>query len=72
MPVSALPEERSELIQVSGQNSIPVVVLDDRIVLKGKDKYILAELNNRFPEPPGAEAHRQKAIKNEHKLSFSE
>ena len=72
MPVSTIPEERTELIQVSGHNAIPVVVLEDGTVLKGKDKHILEELNNRFIEPSGAEAHRQKAIKNAHKLSFSE
>jgi glutaredoxin len=72
MPVSTIPEKRTELMQVSGQNAIPVVVLDDGIVLKGKYKHILSELNSRFAESAGAEAHRQKAVKNEHKLNFSE
>jgi glutaredoxin len=72
MPVSTIPEERTEMIEVSGQNAIPVVVLDDGTILKGKDKHIMRELNNRFPEPTSAEAHKQKAVKNEHKLHFSE
>jgi glutaredoxin len=72
MPVSTVPEERTELISVSGQNAIPVIVVEDGTVIKGKDKHILSELNKIYDEPPGAEAHRQKVVKNEHKLSFSE
>ncbi len=72
IPVSAVPKERDELIQVSGQNKIPVVVLDDGTLLKGNDKHILDGLNTRFSEPVGARAHQQKAVKNEHKLQFAE
>lgn len=70
--VPADADERKELNEISGQNTIPVAVLEDGTILKGKDEHILSELNSRFTEPSGAEAHKQKAIKNEHKLSFSD
>lgn len=68
IPVSADKDERTELLEATGQNSIPAVILDDGKVLSGEDEYILSKLNETFSEPPEAEAHRQKAIKNAPKL----
>lgn len=65
MPVSTVREERAELFETTGQNSIPAVILDDGTVLTGRDKEILEGINARYPEEPtGAEAHRQKDLKN--------
>ena len=43
-------------------DSIPALVCEDGEVLVGEEE-ILAYLDERFPEPAGAEAHRLKAIK---------
>jgi glutathione S-transferase len=55
-------EERVELRRRAGTDSIPALVCDGGEVLVGEDE-ILAYLDERFPEPAGAEAHRLKAIK---------
>jgi glutathione S-transferase len=54
--------ERSELLLRTGSDSIPALVGTDGEVLVGEEE-ILRTLDARFPEPPGAEAHRLKAIK---------
>ncbi len=54
--------ERKALLARTGSDSIPVLVCQDEAVLSGEEA-ILAYLDERFPEPPGAEAHRLKAIK---------
>jgi glutaredoxin len=64
IPVPASKEDREDLVHATGQDSIPAVVLSDGIVLSGKDEDILEGLNSTFPEPPEAEAHKEKAIKN--------
>jgi glutathione S-transferase len=53
---------RSELVSVTGSDTIPAVVCVHGEVVVGEDA-ILARLDGRYPEPPGAEAHRQKAAK---------
>ena len=55
-------EERLELLMRTGTDSIPALVCEDGEVLVGEEE-ILAYLDERFPEPDGAEAHRLKAIK---------
>ena len=55
-------EERVELRLRAGTDSIPALVCEDGKVLVGEDE-ILAYLDERFPAPDGAEAHRLKAIK---------
>ena len=55
-------EQREELLARTGNDSIPALVCQDDAVLIGEEA-ILAYLDERFPEPEGAEAHRQKAIK---------
>ena len=54
--------ERTELLLETGGDSIPALMCDDGDVLIGEET-ILAYLDERFPEPEGAEAHRLKAIK---------
>jgi glutathione S-transferase len=54
--------ERLELLLRTGGDSVPALVRDDREAWVGEDE-ILAYLDERFPEPEGAEAHRLKAIK---------
>ena len=54
--------ERAELRLRTGDDSIPALVCEDGDVQIGEDE-ILGFLNQRFPEPSGAEAHRLKAIK---------
>ena len=55
-------DERSELLMRAGTDSIPALVCEDGAVLVGEAE-IVAYLDERFPEPDGAEAHRLKAIK---------
>jgi len=54
--------ERVELLMRTGTDSIPALVCQEGEVLVGEEE-ILAYLDERFPEPTGAEAHRLKAIK---------
>jgi glutaredoxin len=59
-PVPAERDAREEVSQLTGGDpSIPVVVLDDGTVLFGDTDDIIAELDARFPEPPGARAHQE-------------
>lgn len=62
IPVPAHPSDRDELIAATGTDTIPAVVLGDGTVLAGDTDEILAELDGRFPEPPGAEDHRRAAV----------
>jgi glutathione S-transferase len=55
------PAERTELERATGKRSIPTLVLGDGTVLAG-EKEILAALDERFPEPPRATRHREKAV----------
>jgi glutathione S-transferase len=55
-------EDRVELLMRTDAVSIPALVCEDGEVLVGEAE-ILAYLNERFPEPTGAEAHRHKAMK---------
>ncbi|MBW3569056.1 glutaredoxin [Candidatus Parcubacteria bacterium] len=64
MQVSVDREQRAELKQVSGQDTIPAVVLEDGTVLSGKDETILSKLNEIYPEPPEAAEHKEKDKKN--------
>ena len=54
--------ERTVLLARTGGDSIPALVCEDAAVLIGEEE-ILSYLDERFPEPEGAEAHRLKAIK---------
>ena len=54
--------ERVELLMRTDSDSIPALVCEDGEVRVGEEE-ILAYLDERFPEPTGAEAHRSKAIK---------
>jgi glutaredoxin 3 len=58
-PVPADRPDRDALRELSGQEGIPVVVLEDGTQLKGDTHEILEELDRRFDEPPGAEDHRR-------------
>lgn len=58
-PVPAYKEDRHELRELTGGDSIPAVVLEDGTILSGDTSEILAELDRRYDEPPGAEAHRE-------------
>jgi len=55
-------EERTTLVEITGADAIPALLLDDGNAVLGEDA-IEAYLNERFEEPPGAEAHRLKAAK---------
>ena len=52
-------EDRQDLRETTGCSTIPVVVLEDGTVLGGEDETILAGLDERFPEGPHAEGHRE-------------
>lgn len=52
-------EDRTELVDRTGEQSIPVLVIDGE-VLSGSEA-ILAYLNTHFTEPPEAERQRAKA-----------
>jgi glutathione S-transferase len=58
-PVAADKPDRDELEAATGRRDIPIVVLEDGTQLAGDTRDILAELDERFEEPPGAEAHRR-------------
>lgn len=59
-PVPVDPEDRAAVAELTGGDpSIPVVVLDDGTVLAGDTDAIIEALNARFPEPPGAQEHRE-------------
>ena len=58
-PVPAYREDRHALRELTGSDSIPAVVLEDGTILTGDTREILAELDARYPQPPGAEAHRE-------------
>ena len=55
-------EQRLALLKRTGTDSIPTLVCEDGEVLIGEEE-ILTCLDERFPEPVGAAAHRLKAIK---------
>ena len=55
-------EERTALLARTGGDSIPALVCQDDSALIG-EAAILSYLDERVPEPEGAEAHRLKAIK---------
>src|SRR6266496_3479699 len=63
--VRQVPVERDgrvTLRQVTGTETIPALVLEDGTALVGEDA-IGVYLDERFDEPPEAEAHRLKAAK---------
>ncbi len=60
--VPVAPDDRTELLLRTGDTSVPALVCEDGEVLIGEEA-ILAYLDERFPEPAGAEEHRSKAIK---------
>ena len=53
--------DRDKLEEISGQRSIPVVVLDDGTVLAGESDEIVAELTERLEPWEHEEAHRETA-----------
>jgi glutathione S-transferase len=61
IPVPAERSERDAMRQATGTDVIPAAVLHDGTVLSGDAEDIIAALDERFPEPPGAEAHRHAA-----------
>ena len=54
--------DRSELLRVTGSETIPVLVLDNGSIVVG-EKEILRSLDEQIAEPPEAEAHKNKAEK---------
>ncbi len=61
--IHQVPVERSErdvLVEVTGTDTIPALVLDDGASLVGEEA-IGAHLEAHFHEPPEADAHRVKA-----------
>ena len=55
-------EERAELLTATGADTIPALLLEDGGRVVGEEA-IGAYLDERFDEPPEAEAHRSKAAK---------
>jgi len=58
-PVPAYHGDRTELEELAGTQDIPVVVFEDGTVMGGDTQAILAALDERFPEPPSAQAHKE-------------
>ena len=58
LPVPVDREARGEMLERTGTLAIPAVILDDCTVLAGDAEEVVAELGERFPEPPGAADHR--------------
>jgi glutaredoxin len=59
-PVAADPEQRDEMRDATGSQTIPVAVLDDGTVLSGEADEIVEELGRRFDDQPDAGRHREK------------
>jgi len=55
-------EKRAALVNATGAETIPALVLEDGTALVGEDA-IGTYLDERFDEPPEAKAHRLKAAK---------
>ncbi len=55
-------EERTTLVEITGADAIPALLLDDGTTVLGEHA-IEAYLDERFEDPPGAEAYRLKAAK---------
>lgn len=63
--IHQVPVERSKrdvLVDATGTDTIPALVLDDGTAIVGEDA-ISACLEERFDDPPEAQAHRLKAEK---------
>jgi len=61
LQVEAEPEQRAEMREATGTDTIPVAVLPDGTVLTGEAEEIVRALDLRFDEGPEAERHREKA-----------
>lgn len=59
--VPAEREDRAEMDDVVGTREIPAVRLPDGTTLTGDTDAIIDSLRSRYPEPAGAEEHREKA-----------
>ncbi len=59
--VPADPDDRDAMQQAVGSREIPVVRLPDGTLLDGDADDIVAALRQRYEEPAGAAAHREKA-----------
>jgi glutathione S-transferase len=55
-------DERTTLLVAAGADTIPALLLDDGMAVVGEEA-IEAYLDERFNEPPEAEAHRLKAAR---------
>lgn len=55
-------EARTALVEATGADTIPALLLEDGTAVVGEDA-IEGYLDDRFDEPPEAEAHRLKAAK---------
>jgi glutathione S-transferase len=58
LPVPVDREARDVMQERTGTRVIPAVILEDGTVLSGDAKEIVAELDQRYPEGPNAQAHR--------------
>jgi glutaredoxin len=58
IPVEAEPPDREAMREATGTDIIPVVVLEDGTILGGDTEDIIAELDERIPEPATAEGHK--------------
>ncbi len=59
LPVPAEHDERTVMHERTGTMTIPAVILEDGTVLGGDAIEIVAQLSERYPEPPTAEGHKQ-------------
>ncbi len=57
-PVPVEREKRTVMQERTNTQAIPAVILEDGTVLAGDASEIVAQLGERFPEPPTAQAHR--------------
>jgi glutathione S-transferase len=60
MQVEPRPEDRDELREASGDDSIPVLVTEEGEAIRGADR-ILEWLDAHYAEPPTARGHRAQA-----------
>ena len=60
--VEPFPEQRDQLEDISGQRSIPTVVLEDGRVLSGETEEIIAELDQVLTAAEHEEGHIKQAF----------
>ena len=63
--VEAYPEQREQLRERTGHDTIPVAVFADGEIVGGPREAVVEAIRARYPEPATAEDHRQQVAAHE-------